>query len=90
MKFMAGTLSVSCCTALARAMMPVPIPTMMLRSYSAICPNASSSLYCLADLSTAILENGGDFIHAMGYPAGFYNDERMPLMFAIRAEGIDL
>src|ERR1700730_10690050 len=47
-------------------------------------------LYRLADLSTAILENGGDFIHAMPYPAGFYNDERMPLMVAIRAEGIDL
>jgi uncharacterized protein len=49
-----------------------------------------AELYRLADLSTAILENGGEFIHAMAYPAGFYNDERMPLMFAIRAEGIDL
>ncbi len=27
---------------------------------------------------------------AMPYPAGFYNDPRMPLMYAIRAEGIDL
>jgi hypothetical protein len=26
----------------------------------------------------------------MAYPAGFYNDPRMPLMYAIRAEGIDL
>ena len=24
----------------------------------------------------------------MAYPAGFYNDPRMPLMYAIRAEGI--
>ena len=53
-------------------------------------PDRIVELYRLADLSTAILENGGDFIHAMAYPAGFYNDERMPLMFAIRAEGIDL
>jgi uncharacterized protein len=44
----------------------------------------------LADLATDILYTGGPFIHAMPYPAGFYNDERMPLMSAIRAEGIDL
>jgi predicted nucleotidyltransferase len=44
----------------------------------------------LADLATDILYTGGPFIHAMPYPAGFYNDERMPLMDAIRAEGIDL
>jgi predicted nucleotidyltransferase len=44
----------------------------------------------LADLATDILYSGGPFIHAMPYPAGFYNDERMPLMYAIRAEGIDL
>jgi predicted nucleotidyltransferase len=43
-----------------------------------------------ADLSKAILEDGSEFIHAMAYPAGFYNDPRMPLMYAIRAEGIDL
>jgi predicted nucleotidyltransferase len=53
-------------------------------------PDRITELYRLADLSTAILENGGDFIHAMPYPAGFYNDERMPLMYAICAEGIDL
>lgn len=44
----------------------------------------------LADLSAAILDETGEFIHAMPYRAGFYNDERMPLMYAIRAEGIDL
>jgi uncharacterized protein len=44
----------------------------------------------LADLATDILYNGGPFIHAMPYPAGFYSDECMPLMHAIRAEGIDL
>jgi uncharacterized protein len=53
-------------------------------------PGATTELYRLADLSTAILTDGGGFIHAMPYPAGSYNDPRMPLMYAIRAEGIDL
>jgi len=44
----------------------------------------------LADLSTDILDETGEFIHAMPYPAGSYNDERMPLMHEIRADGIDL
>jgi uncharacterized protein len=43
----------------------------------------------LADLSTHILEETGEFIHAMPYRAGFY-DERTPLMHEIRADGIDL
>jgi hypothetical protein len=53
-------------------------------------PDCVAELYRLTDLRTAILEDGGEFIHAMAYPAGFYNDERMPLMYVIRAEGIDL
>jgi predicted nucleotidyltransferase len=45
----------------------------------------------LADLSTKIIvEEDGPFIHAMPYRAGSYNDERMPLMHEIRADGIDL
>ena len=45
----------------------------------------------LADLSTKIIvEEDGPFIHAMPYRAGSYNDERMPLMHDIRADGIDL
>jgi predicted nucleotidyltransferase len=43
----------------------------------------------LADLSTAILDETGEFIHAMPYRAGSYND-RTPLMHEIRAGGIDL
>ena len=43
----------------------------------------------LADLSTHILEETGEFIHAMPYRAGSYA-ERTPLMHEIRAEGIDL
>jgi predicted nucleotidyltransferase len=53
-------------------------------------PDRIAELYRLADLSTAILNETGAFIHAMAYPAGFYNDPRMPLMYAIGAEGIDL
>ena len=52
-------------------------------------PDRIAELYRLADLSTAILEDGGEFIHAMAYPAGSYND-RTPLMHEIRADGIDL
>jgi predicted nucleotidyltransferase len=45
----------------------------------------------LADLSTKIIvEDDGPFIHAMPYRAGSYNDERMPPMHEIRADGIDL
>ena len=43
----------------------------------------------LADLSTDILEETGEFIHAMPYRAGSYED-RTPLMHEIRADGIDL
>jgi uncharacterized protein len=44
----------------------------------------------LADLGTDILDEAGEFVHAMPYRAGSYNDERMPLMYEIRAHGIDL
>jgi uncharacterized protein len=44
----------------------------------------------LADLSTDILYDTGEFIHALPYRAGFYDDPREPLMHEIRAEGIDL
>ena len=54
-------------------------------------PDRIAELYRLADLSTKIIvEEDGPFIHAMVYQSGFYNDPRMPLMYAIRAEGIDL
>jgi uncharacterized protein len=52
-------------------------------------PDRIAELYRLADLSTAILEDDGPFIHAMAYPAGSYND-RTSLMREIRADGIDL
>jgi uncharacterized protein len=53
-------------------------------------PDRIAELYRLADLSSVVLDDTGTFIHAMAYPVGFYNDPRMPLMYAIRDEGIDL
>ena len=46
-------------------------------------------LYRLAELCTRIVEATGEFVHAMPYRAGAY-DERTPLMREIRREGIDL
>jgi predicted nucleotidyltransferase len=43
----------------------------------------------LADIATDILYQDGEFIHAMPYRAGSYNDQTT-LMQEIRAEGIDL
>jgi len=45
--------------------------------------------YRLADLSTDIIYETGEFIHAMPYRAGSYN-ERTPLMLGVRTDGIDL
>ncbi len=43
----------------------------------------------LADLSTEILDETGEFIHAIPYRAGSY-DDRTSLMREIRYEGVDL
>lgn len=43
----------------------------------------------LADLSTGILRDTGEFIHAMPYRAESYH-EPTPLMLALRTEGVDL
>ena len=43
----------------------------------------------LADLSTDILDEMGEFIHAMPYRAGSYA-EQTPLMHVIRSNGVDL
>ena len=57
-----------------------------LRDYA---PGTTTDLYRLADLGSAILDETGEFIHAMPYRAGSYA-ERTPLMHEIRADGIDL
>jgi|SRR5208283_4711275 len=44
----------------------------------------------LAKIETDILYDTGEVICALPFPAGFYNDESMPLMHEIRAEGIEL
>jgi predicted nucleotidyltransferase len=53
-------------------------------------PDRFAEMDRLADLSTAILDDTGAFIHAMPYRAGAYNDPGMPLIHEIRAEGIGL
>lgn len=52
-------------------------------------PDRFKELYRLADLSTDIIHATGEFVHAMAYRAGAY-DERTPLMREIRREGIAL
>jgi predicted nucleotidyltransferase len=52
-------------------------------------PDRWEEMKRLADISTALLEETGEFIHAMPHRAGAYN-ERTPLMHEIRADGIDL
>ena len=44
----------------------------------------------ITDITTAILYATGEFIEALPYSAASYNDPRMPLMYAIRTEGISL
>ena len=53
-------------------------------------PDRLAEAMRLADLGTDILHETGELVNAMPYRAGAYNDERMPLMHEIRAEGIDL
>jgi predicted nucleotidyltransferase len=48
-----------------------------------------AELYRLADLSTEILDETGEFVHAMAYRAGSYV-ERTPVMLGIRTDGVDL
>jgi uncharacterized protein len=44
----------------------------------------------ITDITSAILYDTGEFIEALPYSAASYNDPRMPLMYAIRTEGISL
>ena len=53
-------------------------------------PDRWAEMTRLADLSTAILYDSGDVVHAMPYRADAYDDPRMPLMHEIRREGVDL
>jgi uncharacterized protein len=48
-----------------------------------------TELHRLADLRTGIIEATREFVHAMPYRAGAY-DERTPLMLEIRTDGVDL
>ena len=44
----------------------------------------------VAKLGTDILYDTGEVIHAMPFGAGTYDDPRMPRMYEIRREGIEL
>ncbi len=46
-------------------------------------------LHRLAHLGVTIIDETGEFVHAMPFRAGSYND-RTPLMLEIRTDGIDL
>lgn len=48
-----------------------------------------AELYRLADLSTEIIDETGEFVHAVPYRAGSEN-ERTPVMLAIRTDGLEL
>ena len=52
-------------------------------------PDRWEEIKRLADLSTDLLDDTGEFIHVLPYRAGAYND-RTPLMHEIRADGIML
>lgn len=71
-----------CCTAPGPAVMPARSQTTTWRCFWA-------EMNRLADLGTEILNDTGEFIHAMAYRAGSYC-ERTPLMHEIRADGVDL
>ena len=53
-------------------------------------PDRWSELDRLADMSTALLDETGEFVHGMQYRAEMYDDPSMPLMHEIRLEGVDL
>jgi hypothetical protein len=53
-------------------------------------PDRIAELFRLADLSTALLDETGEFVHATAYRDEAYNDTRMPLMHEIRREGVEL
>jgi hypothetical protein len=74
---MATGLSGWCCTARARGY----DVAVFLRDLN----DLGTELHRLADLSSRIIDETGEFVHAMPYPAGSYN-ERTPLMLEIRTD----
>jgi hypothetical protein len=70
--------------------MRAKIPTMTLRC-SCATTRPEPLLNCTDWPTSAQPFSPTPRVHrVMPYPAGFYNDPRMPLMYAIRAEGVDL
>ena len=52
-------------------------------------PDRAREMDRLADIATDLLYDSGEVIHPMPYRAGSY-DERTPLMYEIRKDGVDL
>jgi predicted nucleotidyltransferase len=90
MKFTAPGLNRPCCSDRARGdAQPDSDYDIAVFLHDMADPRRIAELYRLADLSTAILDDTGEFVHAMPYRAGSLS-ERTPLMHEIRADGIDL
>lgn len=44
----------------------------------------------IADVELAILDETGAFVHAMPFPAGYWQNRSSPLMYQLREDGLDL
>ena len=44
----------------------------------------------LAEIEMKVFDDTGEMVHAMPYPARYWNDPSSPLMFEIRRDGQDL
>ncbi|MGH6991124.1 MAG: nucleotidyltransferase domain-containing protein, partial [Stellaceae bacterium] len=88
MRCMAVVLSARCCSARARGDAR-PDSDYDVAVFLRDMNDRGAELHRLADLSTDIIDATGEFVHALPYPAGAYN-ERTPLMRELRREGIEL
>jgi uncharacterized protein len=44
----------------------------------------------IAKIQLAILDDTGETVNAMSFPAGSWNDQTSPLMYEIRKDGLDI
>jgi hypothetical protein len=89
MRCTASGLSAWCCSARGRGATHTRITITTWRFFCTTWLTAGRSFDRLADLSTDILGKTGEFIRAIPYRAGSYED-RTSLMREIRFEGVDL
>ena len=89
MKFTATVWRASCCLVRARGDAQ-PDSDYDISVFLRDMPDRFVEMRRLADVSTAILYDTGDVVNAMPYRADSYNDPRMPLMYEIRREGVEM